>query len=533
MIKKVLIVLPTYNRPYLCINVINQILNQDFKNFYLLIIDDGSDKLNFNILNNYINNLKYHINVELLSNNINKKIPHTLNIGLEYFLNNDIFTHFTWISDDNEYYSNFINDLVNKEGDFIYSNFDFEENGKKRSINYIYKDIKDLINNFQGLGSFMWSRNGINKIGKYNENLYGCEDFDYLVRSILLLKNISYNNISNMKYNLHNDSLYIKENKMITNLSTNIKIIYNYVVKNINIKSFIYYSKTSWKLLFQRPHQIMRHFDNNYLKCFITSDDIVKYEEKYNLLVLPYKLKDCLFNLINNYNIYYTDPRLYYEILDLKEYNKTDKILFDLIDAPIGEFIVWRENLNKSVNMANFVIYSHPKLLEYLNNINILKEYYYISNACDYEYFSLAKDRFFPKPCDIQHINKPILGYYGAFSEWIDYDLIKKYADEDIYHILMIGGIKSVNNYNIRFKHSNITWLDHKPYEEIVKYLSWFDICFLPFKECELNKYVNPCKLWEYMATEKQIIKTNIDIECKNIIKYIDECKKIKDILNF
>ena len=71
MIKKVLIVLPTYNRPYLCINVINQILNQDFKNFYLLIIDDGSDKLNFNILNNYINNLKYHINVELLSNNIN------------------------------------------------------------------------------------------------------------------------------------------------------------------------------------------------------------------------------------------------------------------------------------------------------------------------------------------------------------------------------------------------------------------------------------------------------------------------------
>ena len=50
---------------------------------------------------------------------------------------------------------------------------------------------------------------------------------------------------------------------------------------------------------------------NNYLKCFITSDDIVKYEEKYNLLVLPYKLKDCLFNLINNYyNVEFEDKSL-------------------------------------------------------------------------------------------------------------------------------------------------------------------------------------------------------------------------------
>ena len=29
---------------------------------------------------------------------------------------------------------------------------------------------------------------------------------------------------------------------------------------------FLYYSKTSWKLLFQRPHQIMRFMDKNFLK---------------------------------------------------------------------------------------------------------------------------------------------------------------------------------------------------------------------------------------------------------------------------
>ena len=56
----------------------------------------------------------------------------------------------------------------------------------------------------------------------------------------------------------------------------------------------------------------------------------------------------------------------------------------------------------------------------------------------------------------------------------------------------------------MRFEHANITWLDHKSYDELPYYLSWFDKCFLPFKDCELTKYVNPCKLWEYMASEKR-----------------------------
>lgn len=519
--KKVLLLLPVYNEPYLSINIIDQLLQQDLKKFYLLIIYEKSNKTEFDILNTYINNLKNNINIKLISN-IDKK--YILNVGLNYFLNNVTFTHFTYIRNVHEYYFNFIDNLTSKEGDFIYFNFDLEDEGKRISNNYIYKDVEDWINNFKGIGTFMWSKNAINKIGKYNENLYEYAEFDYIIRTVLLINNIYYNNISIMKYNLDKEMSYEKEP-----ILNNIKTIYHYIFKNIKNKPFIYYSKTSWKLLFQRPHQIMRHFDNNYLKCFITSDDIVKYEEKYNLLVLSYKLKNCLLNLINNFNIYYTDPRLYYEVLKLK---KNNKILFDLIDAPIGEFVVWSKNLKKSVDMADYIIYSHPKLIEYLKSVNSLKKYHYISNACDYDYFSLAKNKFFPKPYDIQHINKPILGYYGAFSEWVDYDLIKKYADENIYHILMIGGIESVSSYNIRFEHSNITWLEHKPYEELTKYLSWFDVCFLPFKECELNKYVNPCKLWEYIATEKPIIKTNINIDCENIVKYVDECKKIKYIIN-
>ena len=77
----------------------------------------------------------------------------------------------------------------------------------------------------------------------------------------------------------------------------------------------------------------------------------------------------------------------------------------------------------------------------------------------------------------------------------------------------MIGGIQGNDKYNMRFKHSNITWLDHKSYDELPYYLSWFDKCFLPFKDSELTKYVNPCKLWEYMASGKEIIKYNVILD--------------------
>lgn len=295
-------------------------------------------------------------------------------------------------------------------------------------------------------------------------------------------------------------------------------------------KIFIYYSKLRWDLLFQRPHQIMRHFNNEYLKIFITSNYIIKYEEEYNLLIISYEFKDYIFKKYNNLIIYITDTRLYDEVLLLKNNNIVSKIIYDLIDAPINEFDVWKKNLSRIVNEADYVLYSHPKLIEYLKEINNNKEYYYISNSCDYEHFKNTKNRIYPKPIDFPENDKQILGYYGAFAEWLDYDIIKKYADEGNYHILMIGGHKEA--YNIRFEHNNISWLDHKDYSELPVYLSWFDVCFLPFKDCHLVKYVNPCKIWEYMCSEKEIIKYNVNLEINKLETYNENCKKINDLIS-
>ncbi len=321
-------------------------------------------------------------------------------------------------------------------------------------------------------------------------------------------------------------------NMILPNNILQISDDFNYIdiIKN-NKKFFVYYSKNSWSLLFQRPHQICRFFNKDYLKIFITIENINKFEEQYNLLILSYKNVNNIFNNIKNPIIYYTDSRLYEEINILcKKYNC--RRLFDLIDAPINEFSVWLPYLESCVKSADWVVYSHPDLKKYLYN----SDSFYISNACDYDHFNKAKERIGERPTEFPETNKInnklILGYYGAFSEWLDFDLIKKYADDDKYHIIMIGGITTNKQYNIRFPHPNITWIDHKPYEELPYYLSWFDVCFLPFKDCELTKFVNPCKLWEYMASGKEIIKYNVNIECNEIVKYTDIVETLFNIIN-
>ena len=363
------------------------------------------------------------------------------------------------------------------------------------------------------------SKTNLDKIGGFCNEMkdglwYDDDEFLRRIRKVTNPKSVISNTLigihqkhsggSNENMRTHRDFHLRRKNEDILNRNKENNIIYcNPVVvgleypinKNIsylknNQPTLVYYSKTNYDLLFQRPHQIMRFFDNTYNKVFIGHIPSIRYESRYNLYIVPYSKRNIVFDICSDIILYYTDSRLYHEISMLK----ASKVIFDLIDPPIEEFAVWKPNLASSVKHATIVTYSHPELINFLKPIDINKEYHYISNACDLNHFSKAKNRIGKRPYDFPKTNKPILGYYGAFAQWLDYNIIRRYADENIYHIVMIGGIRNIPTYNMKFKHANITWLDHKPYNELPYYLSWFDKCFLPFKNCEVTKYVNPCK---------------------------------------
>ena len=201
--------MPTYNRPYNIEHRITMIIQQTFFNWVLLIIDDGSTLDNKQKFNNI--KQKYNLNDKILflENETNCHIAKTLNIGIDYLLTND-FTHFTWISDDNDYYPDFLNILVSNNNYFTYSSFNTQMINNKIRVNKTeYLNYKQLITKWGGCGSFMWTKKAIQEIGYYNESVPCCEDYEYLIRTFKINPSECYFiDIPLMKYIFHTDSLY-------------------------------------------------------------------------------------------------------------------------------------------------------------------------------------------------------------------------------------------------------------------------------------------------------------------------------------
>jgi glycosyltransferase involved in cell wall biosynthesis len=224
--------MPTYNRSNSIEKRIQMILNQTYTNWVLLIIDDGSlieHKKQIDILKN-----KYSTNNKILflENEENLYISKTLNKGIQYLIDDNTFTHFTWISDDNNYYPNFLHYLQYNNEWFSYSYYHIHEVNNTRSLNTrAYINLQDLLSNFNGCASFMWTRDAILQIGFYNEFLWGCEDYEYLLRTFELNANkCTHRQRSLMMYIRHDGSQMEQNRNEIIKLKN--QIIQKYVLND-------------------------------------------------------------------------------------------------------------------------------------------------------------------------------------------------------------------------------------------------------------------------------------------------------------
>jgi glycosyltransferase involved in cell wall biosynthesis len=332
--KNVLVVMPTYNRPDKCINVIKCMLSQIYKDFDLLIVDDGSSEDNYDKLLQHVNKLGKK-SVILQRNLENIKVAKTLNNGLRYFLQNE-YKYFTWISDDNEYYPDFINSLVRLNANFVYTAFHCQHMTKKvTKIDRQYKDVTDLLKNFGGCASFMWSREAVQKIGFYDENIPGPEDYDYLIRTFINVDNRKYSNVSNMKYILHDDCLSVKDKANVSDLSRNIKAIYEVLTKNddslkVEISdedNCVKYDKDQNELTVSKKYE---NIVEKYLGCACQDVGEIKNVSKISIVIVHYNRKEQTINTLNSFEKLYVGKYNFEVIIvddDSNEENKLNEII--------------------------------------------------------------------------------------------------------------------------------------------------------------------------------------------------------------
>ena len=133
-----------------------------------------------------------------------------------------------------------------------------------------------------------------------------------------------------------------------------------------------------------------------------------------------------------------------------------------------------------------------------------------VPNGVDFNHFAASRAHH-AVPDDITDLvesGRPIIGYYGALAEWVDYDLIG-YAARSLpdYQFLFIGPDYDGTVLDAgAFDLPNVHWLGPRDYRDLPAYLSFFDVATIPFVVNDVTHSVSPLKLFEYMAGGKPIV---------------------------
>ncbi len=211
-----------------------------------------------------------------------------------------------------------------------------------------------------------------------------------------------------------------------------------------------------------------------------------------------------------------------YNIVDCIKYSKilyevTDEYRVREGDANLIESNPYTEkmmNVEKYIlDKAHLVIASSKKLHQ--SKLKYNKNTFYISNSADFKHFYKSTDSSLPIPVVIDKISKPILGYIGNINEIIDIELLCEIAqNRPTCSIVLIGKINGRKHwanqevYGKLLKYRNIHYLGFKKYSDLPRYLKAFDVCLMPFRDCEWMRNASPNKTYQYLSSGKPVVST-------------------------
>ena len=126
----------------------------------------------------------------------------------------------------------------------------------------------------------------------------------------------------------------------------------------------------------------------------------------------------------------------------------------------------------------------------------------------------------------VSSIKKPVVGFFGLITEWIDLELIlacvKKYPE---FTFLLIG--KSTRDLSAFYDCKNFLYLGPIDYNLLPKYASVFDVGLIPFEVNPVTVASNPLKMLEYFSLGIPVVTTNLP-EARNFsgLAYIADSRE-------
>lgn len=127
-----------------------------------------------------------------------------------------------------------------------------------------------------------------------------------------------------------------------------------------------------------------------------------------------------------------------------------------------------------------------------------------VRNAVDFDFF---RQNCFTNDL-LNGLVGPVIGYYGALAQWLDYPLLAALADRrPEWNFILVGDIFVDDLAGLEHK-PNVQLLGRKPYAQMPLYLDHFDACLIPFRLYNVTHAVDPVKFYEYISAGKPVIST-------------------------
>ena len=195
------------------------------------------------------------------------------------------------------------------------------------------------------------------------------------------------------------------------------------------------------------------------------------------------------------------ESALIYHVSDKYDKNQMDH---ETSGSLIGE--MHRELLRR----ADLIYYSGRKLFseETAADPSLLERAKLLEHGVDFDHFASTMSREWEPPDEMAAIPHPRLGYFGSLDAWlIDQELIRHASRAHPEWQWVLVGLKAERLAVEDLP--NVHYLGSKPYSEMPRYASQFDVCVLPWVTgVEWVEYGSAIKVREYMATGKPVVIT-------------------------
>ncbi len=196
--------------------------------------------------------------------------------------------------------------------------------------------------------------------------------------------------------------------------------------------------------------------------------------------------------------------------IDILKHLPHSQLIYDCADehASFPGFVkaeVVLEMENRLLAQAEVIFTSAQEL--YNRRVAHCQNIHLINNGADFEHFRQALNEDLVIPEDIASLPKPIVGYIGAISAWLDLELIIVLARANPKWSFVMVGPQDIDLTELR-AFGNLFFVGPKSYGVLPSYLKSFDLCLIPFKINDLTVNVNPVKLYEYLAAGKPVLST-------------------------